>query len=111
MERGDLGRVTTGFSAGLLSGGAFYFAGMQVAPCQYLVSFDRPGGFVAFMAAEGLLWAAFAGVLFPVGYWVGVRIGRNVPVLSRRPVLYYAGSALIVLCCWLASALAIATGV
>jgi hypothetical protein len=110
LERGDLGRIASGFSAGLLSAGAFYFAGMQVAPCPYLLSFNHPGGFAAFLAAEGLLWAAFAGVLFPVGHWVGARVGNRVPALARRPVLYYAGSALVVACCWVASALAIAAG-
>ena len=70
LRRGISARVATGFSAGLLASISFYFIGMRVAPCRYLMSFNRSGGFVAFMLAEGLIWAALGGVFFPVGYRV-----------------------------------------
>jgi len=102
-------RVGAGAAAGVLAAGAFYFAGLRVAPCNYLASFARPGGAVAFMVEQGLVWAAFAAALLPVGYWLGIRSASAVPALrSRRPMVYGAVSAAIVACCWLASALTIA---
>jgi hypothetical protein len=71
LERGVGSRVITGFSAGLAAATSFFFIGMRVAPCRYLLSFNRPGGLVAFLQAEGLIWAALCAVLFPVGYRLG----------------------------------------
>lgn len=67
-------RIVSGGSAALLVTAAFYFAGIRLAPCRYLLSFDRPGGFVLFLTAESPVWAAFAALLFPVGYWVRMRL-------------------------------------
>lgn len=111
LRGGIAPRIATGFSAGLLTSASFYFIGMRVAPCRYLMSFNRPGGFVAFMIAEGLIWAVLGGVFFPVGYLVGDRLRDGVfDLRQRRPVLYYTTSALLVACCWIASALVIANG-
>ena len=111
LRRGISARIATGFSAGLLASISFYFIGMRVAPCRYLMSFNRSGGFVAFMVAEGLIWAALGGVFFPVGYRVGERLREGALDLRlRRPVLYYTASALLIACCWVASAVAIAQG-
>jgi len=111
LRKRRLFRIVSGASAGLLAAIAFYFIGMRVAPCRYLLSFDRPGGFQAFLAAEGLVWAIFSGILFPVGYWAGERLVRAVPRLrTKSPLFYYTTSAALVLCCWVASALAIAAG-
>jgi hypothetical protein len=111
LRAGVLPRAMTGISAGLLASTGFYFIGMRVAPCRYLLSFNRPGGFVAFMIAEGLIWAALGGVFFPVGYRVGERLGDTIADLQlRRPVFYYSASMVLVACCWVASGLAIAGG-
>jgi len=102
-------RVGAGAAAALLAAGSFYFAGLRVAPCNYLSSFARPGGAAAFMVEQGLVWAAFAAALLPVGYWLGARSASAIPALrSRRPMVYGAVSAAIIACCWLASALTIA---
>ncbi len=104
-------RVAAGLSAGLMAGIGFYFIGMRVAPCRYLMSFNRPGGFVAWMVAEGLIWAGLGAVFFPVGYLVGERTRDR--VLGWRltsPGFYYAASGAVIAFCWVASALAIAGG-
>jgi hypothetical protein len=104
-------RVAAGLSAGLMAGASFYFIGMRVAPCRYLMSFSRPGGFVAWMVAEGFIWAGLGAVFFPLGYLVGKRLRDR--VLGWRltsPRLYYAASGAVIACCWVASAFAIAGG-
>jgi hypothetical protein len=111
FHKGVLPRAATGFSAGLLAGSSFYFIGMRAAPCRYLLSFNRPGGFVAFLMAEGLIWAALSGILVPVGYRVGERARESVWAFqARRPVFYYLASAALIAGCWAASAVAIAGG-
>ncbi len=111
LQRGRLSRVMTGFSAGLAAAASFFFIGMRVAPCRYLLSFNAPGGLVAFLKAEGLIWAALCAVLFPVGYRVGESLRDSVFDLRvARPALYYAASLMLVGCCWAISAVAIARG-
>lgn len=111
LERGTRSHVITGFSAGLAAGISFFFIGMRVAPCRYLLSFNRPGGFVAFLQAEGLIWAALCAVLFPVGYRVGESLRDSVfDLRATRPAFYYAASLMLVMCCWAVSAIAIARG-
>ena len=98
------GRMVTGFSAALLASAAFYFAGVHFAPCAYLLSFT-PGSFVV---KEGLVWAAFSGILLPIGYAAGERLAASTfPAFNRRS-WYYSGSAVAL--CWGISALAIAAG-
>jgi hypothetical protein len=104
-------RVAAGFAAGLMAGVGFYFIGMRVAPCRYLMSFNRPGGLVAWMAHEGFIWAGLGAVFFPLGYLVGERMRDR--VLGWRlasPRLYYAASGAVIAFCWVASALAISGG-
>jgi len=109
LGRSHLAQIASGVSAALMAAAAFYFIGMRVSPCRYLLSFNRPGGFVAFLTVEGLVWAAFSGILFPVGYWMGVRLRDTVLSLgTRKPLLYYTTSMALVVCCWVASAFAIA---
>jgi hypothetical protein len=111
LERRATARVAAGAGAGLLSAVPFYFVGLAVAPCNYLLSFDRAGGFAAFMIQEGLAWAAFAAVLFPAGYWVGARVREPLGVLeARRPAVYYGTALGVTLCCWAGAALAISLG-
>jgi hypothetical protein len=111
LRRGVAPRAAAGFSAGLLAATSFYFIGMHVAPCRYLMSFNRPGGLAAFMMAEGLIWAALGAFFFPVGYRVGEKLEHRIGALRLgRPVAFYLGSAGLTACCWIASALAIARG-
>lgn len=103
-------RATAGLSAGLLAGTGFYFMGMRAAPCPYLLSFNRPGGFIAFMFAEGLIWAALGAVFSPLGYWIGERLLQGAARLrDKRPTVYYSASLALAACCWIASAFAIAS--
>jgi hypothetical protein len=111
LERNHLVQIGSGASAALLAAVSFYFIGMRVTPCQYLLSFNRPGGLVAFLAVEGLVWAVFSAILFPAGYVVGARLRDTVLALrTRKPLFYYASSMVLVVCCWVASAFAIAAG-
>ena len=111
LDRSYWVRIASGASAAVLTTAAFYFLGMRVSPCPYLLSFDRPGGFAAFLAAEGLVWAIFSAALFPVGYWVGARVGDTVLALAaRRSWFYYITTAAFAVCCWVASVFAIAAG-
>ncbi|OGU55360.1 MAG: hypothetical protein A2V66_04080 [Ignavibacteria bacterium RBG_13_36_8] len=100
-----------GASAALLSAVAFYYIGMKVAPCNYLLSFNTAGGFVSFLYREGLNWALISGILFPAGYWVGNKLRETVfeSHLNRAWIYYFVSSVLIV-ACWLSSALIISAG-
>jgi len=104
------GQVAAGVMAGLGSAAVFWAAGMRLAPCNYLLSFNRPGGLLAFLAVEGVPWALASGLLVPVGYWLGEQVRQRMPEWKRRPSLYYLGSGAVVACCWVASAFAIAAG-
>jgi hypothetical protein len=104
-------RVAAGLSAGLVAGAAFYYIGMRVAPCRYLLSFNRPGGFVAWMGAEGFIWGGLGAVFFPVGYLAGERLkARILGWRVARPLFYYAGSGVVIALCWIVGTLAIANG-
>jgi hypothetical protein len=99
-------RMGTGALAAIVASVGFYFVGMQVAPCKYLLSFT-PGGFII---TEGLIWAAFSAILLPLGYLAGEKlVGKASPALIRRSV-YYPVSASTVLLCWGVSALVIMAG-
>jgi hypothetical protein len=111
IQSGRIPRIMTGFSAALVASPVFYFIGMRVAPCNYLLSFNRPEGLMAFMVAEGLVWAAFSAALFPMGWRLGSRLEGTIPqVRAVKPVLYYGASLGVVLCAWVASGLAYAAG-
>jgi hypothetical protein len=111
LQRGVLPKVALGFGAGLLAATGFYWLGMRLAPCPYLLSFNRAGGFASFTVAESLIWAALGAAFFPLGYRLGLGLKENLGGLrARRPVLYHCGSAAIVAAAWLASGLAIAYG-
>lgn len=112
LDTGYPARVASGASAALLAAVSFYFAGMRLAPCNYLLSFNRPGGLVAFLGAEGLIWMIFSAIFFPIGYVAGKRAGNAIPAWRvSKPFLYYTLNAVIVVFSWLASAVAIAAGI
>lgn len=90
---------------------AFYLIGMHVAPCNYLLSFNSATGFVSFLYRESLNWTLFSAVLFPIGWFIGV---KSETALSRlfenKPRFIYAGAAALTITCWVISAIAIAGG-
>jgi hypothetical protein len=95
-------RAATAAVAAVASAAAFWTIGLRVAPCEYLLSFGRPGGFAAFLAREGLVWAAFAGVAFPAGYAWGTRHAETLQRATPRAArLTYASSLAIVAGCWI----------
>ena len=105
-------RMLMGGSAALIGSVAFYFIGMQVAPCNYLLSFNHPGGLSAFLINEGLMWAAFSAILFPLGWLIGERFAEKTDVLlARKPQLFYIGTALTTVFCWVICAIAISRGI
>lgn len=100
-------RMGSGALAAIIASVGFYFVGIQVAPCKYLLSFT-PGGFIV---TEGLIWAAFSAILLPIGYLAGMKLeAKAFPLLARRMPLYYATSGAIIALCWGISAIAIVAG-
>lgn len=111
LEKGWYWRSAIGALSVFLAGVGFYFIGMRLAPCNYLLSFNRPGGFTAFIAAEAIIWAGLTAVTFPVGYLAGNRIRSSLYQMRlRRSWLYYGGSVAILTSCWIGAAIAIANG-
>ena len=103
--------MATGAGSGLLSAALFYFIGLRVAPCPYLLSLNHPAGFTTFILTEGFAWAAFSAVLFPLGYWLGEKVSNPISdFANRRPGYYYAAVAGFVISCWLVIAATIAAG-
>ena len=101
-------RLASGMIAGLLAAIAFFFIGMQIMPCPYLLSFKRTGGFESFMNSNGMVWSFFSGILFYTGCWLGKRL-KNVSLnLSpTQSLAYYSGSAFVIVCCWVIMAFSI----
>lgn len=111
LDRNAVVRMVSAASAALVAAGAFHYLGIRFAPCNYLLSFNRPGGLLAFYAAEGVPWAVASALLFPMGYRLGEWLSANAPALrTRQPLAYYATNAALVLGSWVASAAAIAAG-
>ncbi len=97
--------------AALLASGAFHTAGMRVAPCDHLLSYNRALGLLTYVTTRGSFWAVSSAVFFPLGYVLGLRLEDSVAAARRgRPALYYLAAALCVAACWGASAVAISAG-
>lgn len=100
-RRGNTVRLSlAGFSAVLFSASAFFFAGMRLAPCAYLLSFNHPVGLLTFLAAEGIVWAVLAGITLPVGYRLGESLKGGIFQFRSKPLLYYGISSAVIICCW-----------
>jgi len=107
MGKGVHARMGSGAMAAIIASVGFYFIGMQVAPCKYLLSFSPVG----FIVTEGLIWAAFSAILLPLGYLAGMKLeAKAFPLLTRKMPLYYATTVATVVICWGVSAIAIASG-
>jgi len=112
MRRGQwITAAAVGGCAALVASGAFHAAGMRVAPCDHLLSYNRAFGLVTYVATRGSFWAISSAALFPLGYLLGLRLADPAAAFRRsRPALYYAASALCAALCWGASAVAISAG-
>ena len=96
--------VGAGVLAGLVSATAWVYFAIYVmnAPLYARVVFTAGG----FIANQGMIQAAFWGILLPLGYLVGAKLAaKTFPVLTRRSP-YYATSAAIICLCWVISAIA-----
>jgi len=100
--------VGAGALAGLTSAIAWVYFAIYImnAPAYARVVFTAGG----FIANQGVVQAAFFGILLPLGYLVGEKLAtKTSPVLISRS-LYYATSAAIICLCWGISAVAKMTG-
>lgn len=83
-----------GFLSAGLSASVFYYAGMHLAPCDYLLSFRNSGGIVHFMMKEGALWAVFSSMGYPIGIIAGGYCLKALLVWKRRsPYSWYVTSS------------------
>lgn len=111
LYRSHLLRLFSGLSAGLLAAVSFFFIGMRIMPCPYLLSFNRAGGFEAFMSSDGMVWMFFSGILFYAGCWLGARLkDASLNLSPKQSLIYYSGSAFAIVCCWVIMALSIISG-
>jgi hypothetical protein len=100
-----------GFSAAILSSVAFYYGGMKLAPCDYLLSFAGEGGLARFFIKEGAIWAVFSSVLFPAGVAAGAGLNNTVMSWkSRTPGIVYGASAASIAICLALIVLSIRNG-
>lgn len=103
-------RILAGGLAALVSAIAFYFIGMRVAPCNYLLTF-REAGVFSFILKEGSSWIISSAILFPLGWFVGQRLKDKIVLhLIHRPRLIQGGAVLTFVLCWLISAIGISQG-
>lgn len=112
MEENTGSRIFTGGAAAFAGSIAFYFIGMQVAPCKYLLSFNSVAGFSSYLVKESLSWTVFSALLFPLGWVSGEKLTEGAFTFARqKPGLFYMSTALISVLCWAACALAIYRGI
>jgi len=104
--RGVFGRGGSAILGAMVASVAFFYLGRNLAPCAYLLSFASPGDFVV---KEGLVWAAFSGVLTPLGYALGEKLSARAPVINSLAIRF-AGAAGIIAAAVGGSALALAAG-
>lgn len=96
-------RILSGFAAPLLSGTLFFYLGMKLAPCTYLLSFNHSPGLVSFFVQEILPWSLFSMVFLPAGYWAGSCVRNTIlSFRERKTVLFVTGSLAAILICWIA---------
>ena len=101
--------VGAGVLAGLLSATAYVYFAVYVmkAPLFERMGVSSTGEFIA---NQGVVQAAFFGILLPLGYLLGKRLAvKTSPMLTRR-ALYYGVSAVIICFCWGISAIATMVG-
>lgn len=96
-------QMIAGFGAPLISGTLFFYSGMRLAPCAYLLSFNLESGLSSFFTHEIILWSLFSMLLLPAGILAG-NTSRRVLLSFRqnKPVLFLSGSLAAILLCWIA---------
>jgi hypothetical protein len=111
MRNSASARIFAGGAGALVGATAFYFVGMRVAPCNYLLSFNIPGGFISFLFKEGSSWMIFSAALFPIGWLVGEKFAsRVIYIFEQKPRMSYRAAALTTILCWLICAAGISLG-
>ncbi|MDD5067080.1 MAG: hypothetical protein PHF84_08550 [bacterium] len=86
----------------------YYFIGMHVQPCSYMLSFNGTSGLTAFIMKEGAVWALSAGLFFMLGWEIGEKAKeRTFGTWLQRPNSFYAGPGLLTLVSLLISAVII----
>lgn len=111
LFRNNLIRLASGMSAGFMAAIAFFFIGMRIIPCPYLLSFNRAGGFRAFMSFDGMVWTVFSGLLFYTGYWLGTQLkNASSDLRSAQSLACSSGSAWVAICCLVAMVFLIISG-
>jgi hypothetical protein len=104
-------RILAGGAGALVSATVFYYVGMQVAPCSYLLSFNMPGGFISFLFKEGSSWIIFSAALFPIGWLAGEKFANKIFfIFTQKPQMSARGTALTSILCWLICAAGISLG-
>jgi hypothetical protein len=96
--------------AGLISVTAYGYFSVYIMNAPL---FERMGvsSVPEFIASHGVIQAVFFGVLAPLGYLAGKKLSAiTSPVLVRRPLYFYATSAVIICFCWGISAVAVLAG-
>ena len=102
--------IGAGIFTGLISATAYVYFAIYVmhAPLFERMGVNSIGGFIL---NQGVVQAAFFGILLPLGYLVGEKLAANTfPVLIRRPLYYYATSVAIICFCWGISAVTVMAG-
>ncbi|MDA3792816.1 MAG: hypothetical protein PF545_04065 [Elusimicrobia bacterium] len=96
--KGIKNKALVGGGAAFTGAVSFYFIGMQVAPCKYLLSFAGLTGFGSYLSIEALSWTLFSAVLFPVGWKMGEKASSSViEIMESKPAVFYAVSAVTVI--------------
>ena len=108
ISRNALVGVGAGVLVGLISATVWVYFAIYVmnAPLYARVVFTAG----EFIANQGVVQAAFWGMLLPLGYLTGTKLGLlTSPALTRR-ALYYGTAAATICVCWGVSAIAVAAG-
>ena len=101
--------IGVGVLAGLMAATAYVYFSVYAmhAPIFERMGVSSVGGFIA---KQGMVQAAFFGILLPAGYLLGEKLAAIKPSLSISKPLYYATSAAIICLCWGISAIAVMAG-
>lgn len=96
--------IGAGVLVGLISAIAYIHFALLVTPAEVVA---RQGVKTAsqFIINQGVVQAAFCGILLPLGYLAGEKLAARVSLISLKAPLYYASSAIVICLCWSISAI------
>ena len=104
-------RILTAGGAALASAIAFFYIGMRVMPCNYLLGFNVPGGLYSFLLKEGSSWIVLSAVLFPIGWFAGEKLSDKIfYIFEQKPQVSFGGAAVTSILCWILCAVGISLG-